>query len=66
MAVDDAGGRREQSFACAQLRLQRRDAGAAQLLEIADAIGSGMGADRLQALGLRAVFTMLQARYSDA
>jgi hypothetical protein len=51
VAVDDAGGRREQGRIAVQRRLQRACRLARQQLQIVDAIGFGMRPDRLQFFG---------------
>ena len=52
VAVDDAGGRREQRGVAVQRRLQRARGFARERLHVEHAVGLGMGADRLQLLGL--------------
>ncbi len=51
MAVDDAGGRREQGGVAVQRRLQRARGLAGEGLQVEHAIGFGMGPDRLQLFG---------------
>jgi hypothetical protein len=53
MAVDDAGGGGQQRGVAVQRRLQRAGFGPRQGLQIAHAIGFGVGPDRLQFLGFR-------------
>ena len=51
VAVDDAGGRRQQRRIAIQRRLQRARGFAREQLQIVDAVGFGMRADRLQFFG---------------
>jgi hypothetical protein len=51
VAVDDAGGRREQGRVAVERGLQRPRRLARQQLQIVDAIGFGMPPDRLQFFG---------------
>ena len=51
VAVDDAGGRRQQRRIAIQRRLQRAGGFAREQLQIVDAVGFGMRADRLQFFG---------------
>ena len=51
VAVDDAGGRRQQGRVAIQRRLQRAGGFAREQLHVVDAIGLGMRPDRLQFFG---------------